>query len=172
MKKTFCEWSDIAKGFTVNSQADEQHWLALMDLAEAGKQIEQLSSDLNYARQDVERWKNADKRRSSEAKGWMEQVSILRAEVASLQARIEAAELAEKPSSVPMGWRLMPLELSREMWAAAGNAIVELQDRGIGHHDQITANVYSALLAAAPSAPAIATNAASTENHNRSSFHD
>jgi hypothetical protein len=45
---------------------------------------------------------------------------------------------------------LVPREPTREMWAAAGTAVVRLQERNIGHHDSISDAVWSAMIAAAP----------------------
>lgn len=47
-------------------------------------------------------------------------------------------------------WVLVPREPTREMWAAAGTEVCDLQRRGIGHHDLISEAVYSAMLSAAP----------------------
>ena len=48
------------------------------------------------------------------------------------------------------GWRLVPVEPTREMWAAAGNAVVG--DVTI-HHDIIVERCWTAMLQAAPSPP-------------------
>lgn len=45
---------------------------------------------------------------------------------------------------------ILPRRLTPEMWAAAGDAIVDLQARGVGHHDRITEAVFEALVKAAP----------------------
>lgn len=51
---------------------------------------------------------------------------------------------------VPEGYVLMPTELTREMWAAAGDAVVFLQVDGIGNHDKIVGTVWEKLKQAAP----------------------
>lgn len=51
------------------------------------------------------------------------------------------------------GWQLVPVEPTREMWAAAGDCVTTLQWQGIGHHDKISGAVYRAMLAATPAAP-------------------
>lgn len=43
-------------------------------------------------------------------------------------------------------YKLVPLEPTREMWAAAGDAVVALESR---HHDAVSEAVYKAMLAAA-----------------------
>lgn len=54
-------------------------------------------------------------------------------------------------AQVPEGYVLMPEELTREMWAAAGDAVVFLQVDGIGHHDKIVGTVWEKIKQAAPS---------------------
>lgn len=49
----------------------------------------------------------------------------------------------------------VPVEPTREMWAAAGTAVCNLQRRGVGHHDAISEAVWAAMIAAA-SPPATA----------------
>ena len=44
-------------------------------------------------------------------------------------------------------YKLVPIEPTREMWAAAGDAVVALNGQ---HHDSISEAVYKAMLAAAP----------------------
>lgn len=44
-------------------------------------------------------------------------------------------------------YKLVPLKPTREMWAAAGDAVVALNSQ---HHDAISEAVYKAMLAAAP----------------------
>lgn len=44
-------------------------------------------------------------------------------------------------------YKLVPVKPTREMWAAAGNAVVALNSQ---HHDAISEAVYKAMLAAAP----------------------
>lgn len=39
----------------------------------------------------------------------------------------------------------LPADLTRQMWAAAGTAVFNLQSRGIGHHDKIVEGVWEAL---------------------------
>jgi hypothetical protein len=51
---------------------------------------------------------------------------------------------------------LLPRQLTREMWAAAGDAVVELQARGVGNHDKITEAVFEALVRTAPKPDAVA----------------
>ena len=46
-----------------------------------------------------------------------------------------------------MRYKLVPVEPTREMWAAAGNAVVALNSQ---HHDAVSEAVYKAMLAAAP----------------------
>ena len=45
------------------------------------------------------------------------------------------------------GWQLVPKEPTREMWAAAGNVLVNSNNQ---HHDTITRAVWDGMLAAAP----------------------
>jgi hypothetical protein len=56
-------------------------------------------------------------------------------------------------SEGPKGWKLVPEEPTREMWAAAGNAICKLQAQRVGHHDKLSEAAWNAMLAAAPSIP-------------------
>lgn len=44
-------------------------------------------------------------------------------------------------------FKLVPIEPTREMWAAAGDAVVALNSQ---HHDAISGAVYNAMLVAAP----------------------
>ena len=44
-------------------------------------------------------------------------------------------------------YKLVPIEPTREMWAAAGDAVVALNSK---HHDAISEAVYNAMLNAAP----------------------
>ncbi len=46
------------------------------------------------------------------------------------------------------GWKLVPVEPTREMWAAAGDAVVKLHARGVGNHDAISEAVWAAMLSA------------------------
>lgn len=46
-----------------------------------------------------------------------------------------------------MKYKLVPVKPTREMWAAAGDAVVALKSQ---HHDAISEAVYKAMLAAAP----------------------
>ncbi len=46
-----------------------------------------------------------------------------------------------------MKYKLVPVKPTREMWAAAGDAVVALNSQ---HHDAISSAVYKAMLAAAP----------------------
>lgn len=55
--------------------------------------------------------------------------------------------------AMPEGYRLVPVEPTREMWAASGDAVVRLTNIGI-HHDIVSRVVYDAMLAAAPTLPA------------------
>jgi hypothetical protein len=62
----------------------------------------------------------------------------------------DAASVAFLKSLEASGFKIIGPELTREMWAAAGDAIVKLPNVGI-HHDKITEAVHPALHAAAPS---------------------
>lgn len=44
----------------------------------------------------------------------------------------------------------VPREPTRKMWAAAGDAVVALQIRGVGHHDALIAAAWAAMIDAAP----------------------
>lgn len=46
-----------------------------------------------------------------------------------------------------MTYKLVPINPTREMWAAAGDAVVALKSQ---HHDAISEAVYKAMLTAAP----------------------
>lgn len=46
---------------------------------------------------------------------------------------------------------LVPVEPTREMWAAGANAVIGYKQR---HHDKVVADVWSAMLSAAPAQPA------------------
>lgn len=54
------------------------------------------------------------------------------------------------PESVREGWVLVPVEPTREMWAAAGDAVVSAHQHGRRDHDSIAFAVWSGMLAAAP----------------------
>ena len=70
------------------------------------------------------------------------------------QRVLREAALAQQPAQATTeGWKLVPVEPTREMWAAAGDCVTTLQWTGIGHHDKISSAVYRAMLAAAPVAP-------------------
>src|SRR3954468_7585737 len=60
-------------------------------------------------------------------------------------------EMMQHRAVVPEGWKLVPVEPVREMWAASGTAIVR---GGWRHHDRISEDVWNAMLAAAPPPPA------------------
>lgn len=46
---------------------------------------------------------------------------------------------------------VVPVEPTREMWAAGGNAVIGYKQR---HHDKVVADIWSAMLSAAPAQPA------------------
>lgn len=46
------------------------------------------------------------------------------------------------------GWQLVPIEPTTEMWAKAGDALVKLQAKGIGHHDKLAEATWTAMLSA------------------------
>jgi hypothetical protein len=52
--------------------------------------------------------------------------------------------------NVPEGYVLVPIEPTREMWAAMGDAVVGYKQR---HHDKVTEEIWSAGLKAAPPPP-------------------
>lgn len=45
------------------------------------------------------------------------------------------------------GWRLVPIEPTREMWAAMADSLYGYKNR---HHDKVAGDLYRAMLAAAP----------------------
>lgn len=59
------------------------------------------------------------------------------------------AYLANVPATKE-GWVMVPVEPTREMWAAMGNAIVGYKQR---HHDKVAEQIWTAALAAAPPSP-------------------
>ena len=76
---------------------------------------------------------------------------IARAILADRASRtLPSTALAARPEE---GWQLVPVEPTRQMWAAAGDAIVALQVRNIGYHDALSEAAWNAMLAAAPSKP-------------------
>lgn len=54
------------------------------------------------------------------------------------------------PAVQPEGYKLVPVEPTREMWAAMGDAICDLQRRYIGNHDKISEAVWAAGVSASP----------------------
>lgn len=50
----------------------------------------------------------------------------------------------------PEGWKLVPVEPDRAMWAAMGNALVGYKQR---HHDKVAEDVWTGAIAVAPSPP-------------------
>jgi len=48
------------------------------------------------------------------------------------------------------GYKVVGREPSRQMWAASGDAVCDLQRRHIGNHDKITEAVWQAAFGAAP----------------------
>jgi hypothetical protein len=55
---------------------------------------------------------------------------------------------APAPSPAPVeGWVMVPIEPTREMWAAMGTAVTGYFNK---HHDIVAGEVYSAMLASAP----------------------
>lgn len=65
----------------------------------------------------------------------------LRAAIAAL------SRPAQEPVAVPDGWQLVPIEPTREMWAAMANTLYGYKNR---HHDKVAGDLYSAMLSAAP----------------------
>ena len=69
-----------------------------------------------------------------------------------------AALTLPMPATPPtQAWKLVPVEPTREMWAAAGDAVQnnpDMRGRINVHHDIVSETVYRAMLAAAPAAPA------------------
>lgn len=70
-----------------------------------------------------------------------------------LQIVTDAVKEAESHlRTTPEGWQLVPIEPTREMWAASGNAVGELR-RKHGttelHHDILSETVYKAMIEAA-----------------------
>lgn len=65
---------------------------------------------------------------------------------------ISARAKAHAPTLSQDG-KWMPAEPTREMWAAAGDAVVRLQVDGHHHHDKYSEAVYRAMWAAAPQPP-------------------
>lgn len=55
-----------------------------------------------------------------------------------------------KGAQVVPGWKLVPVEPTRQMWTAGGDTIVVLQSAGVTHHDKLVGCVWEAMLAAAP----------------------
>lgn len=47
----------------------------------------------------------------------------------------------------PEGWKLVPVEPTREMWAAMADTLYGYKNR---HHDKVAGDLYHAMLAAAP----------------------
>lgn len=55
----------------------------------------------------------------------------------------------ERCAKIPEGWVLVPVEPTREMWAAMGNTLFYgYRNR---HHDKVAGDLYRAAIAAAPS---------------------
>lgn len=70
--------------------------------------------------------------------------------IAELQTRLATAEAALKAAREADGKQMVPVEPTREMWAAGANAIVGYKQR---HHDKVVADVWSAMLKAVLSPP-------------------
>ena len=74
------------------------------------------------------------------------------ADIRPLENAYQTVKTALTPKTVPEGYKLVPIEPTREMWAAAGNAIGELR-RKHGttelHHDILSETVYQAMVEAA-----------------------
>jgi hypothetical protein len=67
----------------------------------------------------------------------------------NLTTHVAIADIREAASALSAedGFVRVPREPTREMWAAGGNVIVGYKQR---HHDKVVADVWSAMLAAAP----------------------
>jgi hypothetical protein len=70
--------------------------------------------------------------------------SVSQSQPGSDGERAAAGEL-----SAPVDVVTVPREPTRLMWAAAGDAVVALQHRGVGHHDKIIEAVWQAMLSEA-----------------------
>lgn len=89
----------------------------------------------------------------------------------SMRACIEAGEcgcIAFPASSgvegeavaVPNGWRLVPVEPTREMWAAMADTLYRYKNR---HHDKVAGDLFKAMLSALPAAPSLSAGAGGEE---------
>lgn len=67
---------------------------------------------------------------------------------AQLRTRAHKAEAASAP--VPEGFVLVPIEPTREMWAASGDAVNKFGHRLKSHHDRYSDAVWKAMVSASP----------------------
>ena len=62
--------------------------------------------------------------------------------------RMNKAIAAYEAALSAAGWLVVPREPTREMWAAAGNALVNGRVKLRAHHDYLSETVWSAMIAA------------------------
>lgn len=75
----------------------------------------------------------------------------------SANERREDKELSPRAvlqQTIGEGWKLVPREPIREMWAAGGDAQMRLRANQNHNHDSISESVWAAMYDAAPPAPA------------------
>jgi 2-keto-4-pentenoate hydratase len=84
-------------------------------------------------------------RRHNEAIDLVEELIVARLDRDAWKAKAELFAENAKNS----GYVLVPVEPTRQMWVAAGDAVVSLQTRNIGHHDRISEAVWEAMVQAA-----------------------
>ncbi len=70
----------------------------------------------------------------------------------NLGVRTDTKHLNDRLEDLVANGIHLPAELTPAMWAAAGDAVVKLQQRGHGHHDKIVEGVWEALKAFTPEA--------------------
>lgn len=56
---------------------------------------------------------------------------------------------AAHKSAVPDGYCVVPVDPTREMWAASGDAVVKINGIGV-HHDIVSRVVFDSMISAAP----------------------
>lgn len=67
-----------------------------------------------------------------------------------IQAALTPDPAVNVGALVPEGWQLVPMEPTREMWAAMADTLYGYKNR---HHDKVAGDLFYAMLAAAPTPP-------------------
>ena len=81
--------------------------------------------------------------------GW--EGDTLSDELDGLRRIFEASPPASDSTAAVTGWKLVPIEPTREMWAAMADTLYGYKNR---HHDKVVGDLWKAMLSALPASPA------------------